>query len=341
MVGKSFLVILGTVLVPSPVFAQPWAARMFETTSHNFGSIARDAKAEFEFKVKNIFLEDVHIASVRSSCRCTQPRIENPSLKTYEQGAIVARINSRAFRGHQGATVTVTFDKPYYARVQLHVSVHIRSDVVLTPPAADLGSVQQGTAIEKGIAVHHFGRSDWKILGVESKNPYLRGKVVETSRSGGRVAYKLQVSLAEDAPAGYIKDHLILKTSDRSTPEIPVLAEGRVLSSITVSPSPMFIGSVAAGEQVTRHVVVRGTEPFRITAVTCDDGRFSAPTAVEQPAKAIHVVPVTFAAGEEPGRVRQAIRIETDLAGATAELAAYAVVTPSKNVLVSHGTTSP
>jgi len=341
MASKSFLVVLGIVLVPSPVLAQQWAARMFETTSHNFGSIARDAKAEFEFKVKNIYLEEVHIASVHSSCGCTQPRIENPSLKTYEQGGIVARVNSRSFRGNRGATVTVTFDKPYYARVQLHVSVHIRGDVMLTPSAADLGNVHQGTKVEKRIAVHHFGRSDWKILGVESKNPYLRGEVVETARSQGRVGYELRVFLAENAPAGYIKDYLILRTSDRSTPEIPVLAEGRVLSPITVSPSPMFIGTVSPGEQVTKHVVVRGTEPFRITAITCDDARFSAPTAEDQPAKAIHVVPVTFAAGEESGRVQRAIRIETDLAGATAELAAYAVVTSPKNVLVSHETTSP
>ena len=47
--------------------AQQWAAAMFEKKSHNFGTVARGAKADFEFKFKNIYLEDVHVSSVSSS----------------------------------------------------------------------------------------------------------------------------------------------------------------------------------------------------------------------------------------------------------------------------------
>ena len=59
--------LLATMISP-PLCAQEWARKMFETTTHDFGSVARGAKAEYEFVLSNIYLEDVHIASVRSSC---------------------------------------------------------------------------------------------------------------------------------------------------------------------------------------------------------------------------------------------------------------------------------
>jgi hypothetical protein len=56
-------------LAPS-VHAQSWAQKMFKVTSHDFGTVARGAKAEFLFEMQNIFEEDIHIASVRTSCTC-------------------------------------------------------------------------------------------------------------------------------------------------------------------------------------------------------------------------------------------------------------------------------
>ena len=74
--------------------AQQWAEKMFKLTSHDFGTVARGAKVEFAFEVQNIYEEEIHIASVRSSCGCTTPRIENARLRTWETGAIVARSSS-------------------------------------------------------------------------------------------------------------------------------------------------------------------------------------------------------------------------------------------------------
>src|SRR4030042_3125075 len=137
------LVLLLVFLAQSPAVGQPWAKKMFEETEHDFGTVARSAKAEYEFRLSNLYLEDVHIASVRSSCGCTSPRIKTPLLKTYEKGAIVATLNTRSFYGKKGATITVTLDKPFYAEVQLHVRSYIRSDGVFHPACVQLGSVDR------------------------------------------------------------------------------------------------------------------------------------------------------------------------------------------------------
>jgi hypothetical protein len=326
MSRKAVLVVLLCLLACSPALGQEWARKMFESTDHDFGTVARGAKAEFDFALSNIYLEDAHISGVRSSCGCTSLSIVNPNLKTYEKGAIHATFNTGAFLGARGATVTVTFDKPFPAEVQLHTKGFIRSDVVVEPGSVQIGDVDQGAAAERRVAVNFNGRNDWKITGVKSANPYLTAEVVETVRNWGQVSYALVVRLRPDAPVGYIKDHVMLATNDAQGTQIPVEVEGRILSSITVSPTSLFLGVVQPGQKVTKQLVVKGAKPFRILSITCDDKSFEFGTPTDQTPKTLHLVPVTFIAGENAGKIAKTIKIQTDLGATAPELSAYAVV---------------
>jgi hypothetical protein len=301
---------------------------MFDVTRHDFGSVARSAKAEFRFVLTNIYVEDVHISNVRASCGCTRVRIEKPTLKTYEKGAIVASVNTQAFTGRKSATITVTFDQPFPATVQLHSSSYIRSDVVFHPGNVDLGSVEQGSPVEKTVSVSYAGRNDWKIKDVRSANPHLSATLKETRRGNGQVGYQLAVHLGEGASPGHLRDHLVLITNDRRLTRVPLLVEGVVQSGIVVSPSSLFMGVVEPGKKVTKQLVVRGKKPFRIISVSCEDGCFEFDTSAQDEAKPLHLIPVTFIAGDNPGKVLKTIRIETDLGDSTPELSAYAVVAP-------------
>ena len=312
----------------SPVGAQEWATKMFQKTSHEFGTVARGAKTEFEFTLSNIYVEDVHIADVRSSCGCTTPSIKNASLKTYEKGAIVATFNTGTFQGQRGATLTVTLDKPFYAQVQLHVAGYIRSDVVVSPGVVDLGSVDEGAPVERTVAISYGGRSDWQILGVQTANPNLSASVVQTNRYGGQVGYNLVVRLNRQATAGYIDEHVFLQTSDPGAAAVPVRVQGVVQSSILVSPSSLFMGVVQPGQKVTKQLVVKSKKPCRILSVSCDGKGFEFDTSGEKEPKELHLIPVTFVAGNEPGKITKTIRIETDLGDKKPVLSAYAVVTP-------------
>lgn len=327
MMRRVVLAVLMTVSVCAPATAQEWAEKMFSATVHDFGSIARGAKAEFEFVLTNLYVEDVHIASVRSSCGCTNVEIKQPALlKTYEKGGIVAQINSRAFMGQKGATITVTIDKPFYAEVQLHSRVYIRSDVVFNPGSVNLGTIDQGSSVDRDVDVHYAGRDNWQIVAVKSANPHISGELLQTQRGGGLVNYKLKVHLDEKSPAGYLHDHIVLVTDDQQSTEIPLAVEGLIQPTITVSPSSLFMGVVPPGEKVTKQLVVKAKKPFRILSITCDDKSFQFDTSDEKTAKPLHLIPVTFVAGKEAGKVLKTIRIETDLGDALPELSAHAVV---------------
>lgn len=300
---------------------------MFETTSHNFGTVARGAKADFEFVINNIYLEDVHIASVSSSCSCTKVAVKEPStLKTYQQGAIVATVNTPAFLGSKGATITVTFDKPQYAQVQLHVRAYIRSDVVFEPGGVSFGTIDAGTPLERTINVDYAGQGGWAIEGIKSDNPHITAEAVETSRGGGRVSYQLNVRLDEDSPVGYINDQLMLVTNDQGSRQVPLQVEGRVNAGLTVSPNTLFMGVVKPGDKVEKKLVVRGKKPFRIVSIECPGGDFQFDKAALGQPKKVHVVPVTFVAGADSGKVSRTIQIETDLGTTCPKLPAFAVV---------------
>ncbi|HEY4761284.1 MAG TPA: DUF1573 domain-containing protein [Thermoguttaceae bacterium] len=326
---KTGLLLVWMVLAASPLAAQEWAAKMFQEKQYDFGVCARNASAEYKFVFENIYMEDVHVAGVRTSCGCTTPRVENDALKTYEKGAIVAHFNTDRFLGQRGATITVTFDKPYYAQVQLHVRGHIRGDVVVEPGSVRMGAVDVGTPVDQKVKVYYSGgQGNWQILDVKSANPHLKAEVLENIRNSRQVAYELKVHLDENAPVGYINDYLMLVTNDNRGTQIPLLVEGCVEAEITVSPAALFMGVLQPGQKVTRQLIVKSKTPFKIVDIICDDNSFKFDTSSEQTPKTLHVIPVTFVAPSDTmGRVVKSIKIETEQGQLAPELSAYAVVT--------------
>lgn len=310
--------------------AQEWARDMFDSTRHNFGALARGSKSQHAFTITNKYKEDVHIASVRSSCGCASPEITIRTLKTHEKGQIIAHFNTRTFLGQRQATITVTFDQPFYAEVQLQVSGYIRSDVVLDPPSFELGSIDQGTPVEKRMQVRYAGRNDWEIIDIQTTNPHLDVTAIETARGRGQITYELVMRLADDAPIGYLNDQIWLITNDARAARVPIQLDGRIKADITVSPASLFMGVVKPGQSVTKKLVVRSKKPFRVVNVECDDDCFE--FTIPQTVRAVHLIPVTFKAGNRPGKMVGTIRITTDQGeDSIHELVAYAQVAPSSS----------
>ncbi|MHB8897641.1 MAG: DUF1573 domain-containing protein [Thermoguttaceae bacterium] len=322
----SFALLL-LVMLASAGSAQTWAEKMFQERVHDFGDVARGAKAEFRYELTNLYEEDVHLVSVTSSCGCTSPRIEQNTLKTHDKTAIVAKINTDRFQGQKGATLTVTFDKPFYAQVQLQTRVYIRTDVVFNPGSVEIGAVSEGRAVDRQVDVVHAGRSDWKILDVSSTNPHLSASFEETGRTGGTARYRIRVHMDEKAPVGYLNEQLVLKTNDYNRTQVPLPIQGRIDPSIVVSPPSLFMGNIQPGQTVTKNIVLRGPKPFRVVAVRCADDRFTfeVPDNSAEP-KTVHVIPVTFVGGTDIGKLEEIIRVETDMGTPVPDLPAYAVI---------------
>jgi hypothetical protein len=295
--------------------AREWAQKMFAATNHDFGHVARGAKAEFAFELQNVYEEDVHIADVRTSCGCTTPTITKPTLKTWEKGSIVATLNTRSFVGQRNSTLTVIIDKPFYAEVQLTIAGYIHSDVDFQPGVAALGDIEQGASGEQSIAVTYRGAGNWQIADVRSANSHLEVELGDPIRQPGQIIYKMLVRLKPDAPAGNLQDQLTLVTNDQRMPTVVLPVEARVVPPLQVNPSPLLFGALAPGQTATKQLVLTGKQPFRVLSIAADSEALQVRSAPEV-TKKVHLIPITITAPQQAGEFNYVIAIETDLAGA-------------------------
>jgi len=329
MIRPLFLVVvLGCSLCSTQgATGQQWSSPRFAKPSHDFGTVARGAATEHLFWFTNHSGSDIHVLGVRTSCGCTTPSVVHSTVKNGEQGAIRAVFNTRSFTGQRSATITVVFDRPRYAEAQLYVRGYIRRDVVFQPSSVDFGTVREGETAERVVAIEYAGRNDWQIAAGRVPCPYLSVETRQTKRSAGRVGYQLVVRLGAEAPAGALDTELTLETNDSRGNQVPLTVTGQIVPPLSVSPALLFMGDVRGGQEFKARLVVRAAEPFKITAVECDDPRFQFEVSSES--KTLHFIPVTFQAGGEAASLSTKIRIQTDLSGGkAAEVTASGTIRP-------------
>lgn len=288
-----------------------WAKKLFSETSHDFRTVGRGTKAEYHFELKNIYQDEVHIASVRTSCGCTTPIVSKDTLAAHETGGIVAKFNTDTHIGDKSAVLTVVFDRPYYAEVQLNVRGHIRTDVTFTPPEVGFGETGEGEAKEQEVVVSHTGPAHWEIKDVRSHCSDLTVRLEPAVRSAGVVKYRMIVNMKGSMPPGDIRERLTLVTNDARFPTIEMAVSGRIRPSLELSPASVGLGTLQPGQQIQKRLVVRADEEFEVNEVYCGDERFS--FELPQGKKKLHFVTMTFTAGDVPSHVAQKVRIISSL----------------------------
>lgn len=332
------ILLLFANLPESRLTAQEWAEKMFNTLEHDFGTVARGADTVYRFEVTNLYKQTMHISGVRSSCGCTTPTVENATIKTHEKAYILAKFNTRTFVGRHGATLTITFDPPFRAEVQARVHGNIRGDVVFSPGAIQFGSVGQGTVEEQQVDVNYAGRDNWEILDITNDNDHFEVELNETGRGNGRVSYRLTVRLKDNLPPGYVNDQLTVVTNDQraENQRIPLFVEGRVVPEISVTPEMLVLGELKQGDEITKRVVVRGKQPFKIVDIQCDDNNFA--FKMDETAKLVHLVNITYRASDKLGKLNQPITILTDRGeGRTTICKVSASIVPGAAVVPGEG----
>ncbi|MGL4595166.1 MAG: DUF1573 domain-containing protein [Thermoguttaceae bacterium] len=305
-----------------------WTQHLIKKEDRNFDfkTVAKGASAEHQFIIRNKFEQSVHIASVSSSCTCTTPSILDGKneLQTYEETAIVARYNTDFFEGPKSATITVVIDKPYYAEIQLNVHGDIRSDLTISPNSARLENVKEGTETSRTLNIIYMGnRPNWNIVDFISPNEHIKAEVLETVARPGQIVSKVKITLDDLAPRGELNERIVLISNDtEGRREIPILVTGTVGTVVKVTPQTVFLGYLQPGEiSPVKKVVVRGSKPFRITKLLCNNSAIEIDytTSPDAPPRHVYVLPIRYTnpqegpASPKEGKLNAAVRIETDI----------------------------
>ena len=314
MIRPFFLAV--TVLVPfATTSAADWTKTAFPIKSHDFGTVAVASKTEFTFPVVNNSSSTMHIRSVRTSCGCTTPTIENEYIQPNQTGGIRAKFNTDSFRGKRGATLTVIVDQPFYSEIRLRVDGYIRSDIVFHPGSLEFAKLNQGDSATQATKVMYAGRSNWEIVDVRSNRPWLVPEVKELNRGNGRVNYEVSVTVREDAPTGFFQDEVLVLTNDQSMPRVPIKVAGQIDSALSISPQAIALGSLKPGQSVSQKMIILGREPFTIESIEAEGWTVEFTPSTE--AKKTHILTPSFTpAAETNGPVKSTIVITTAGEGA-------------------------
>ena len=250
--------------------AQDWGAKMLDKREIMFGSVPRLSNTTFKVKVKNIYVEEIQITSLSTSCGCISWIDKAPiSIPSKEERELTIRLDTVGFQGDRKVRAMMSFYEPakgYTSHVSIPVEGRIRSDFEVRPSYVGFGSIDLGKSYVQRIGINYIGgRPDWKILNAKVNNPHLTAQIVEKSRSGGSATYEATVQIAANAPMGVVRDQLILTTNDVGDSTITIPVEARVEPDIVVTDAQF--GTVTAGQPKSMTVVVRGKKPFKIDKV--------------------------------------------------------------------------
>jgi hypothetical protein len=287
---RSFVAAAILVVAWASTVSSAQLSSMFQSTSHDFGTVARAAKTEHRFYFDNPFNQPIHVRSVRTSCGCTTPSVETEHVPVGGRGSILARFNTGTHTGARAATLTVTIDKPTFGEIQLHVKGYIRSDVVFQPGEATFGNIMQGEAKTIDVAVDYAGKPTWQINKVTSGDSYVSITPTEVSRQNGRVRYNLNIAIGEDAPAGPLESEIIVHTNDRNLTTIPLRLVANVTPEISASPKTLSFGDIVQGEPIKQLIVLKGQKPFVVKSIESE--LFDIEPIQNEESKAIHALPL-------------------------------------------------
>jgi hypothetical protein len=311
MLRYSFVVLAG-FLSAAPALAGSWGEGLFDEFSKDFGSVPHGQVLNHPFTIKNTTGQTVTVSGVRVSCNlCTSATVLKGQLKPGEETSVSVRMDAGKFLGVKTVYVYVTFSEPQYDEVRLWVQANSRDDVNLTPDSLAFGRVKRGDTASKSATITFFGSVASEVTEVQSESNYVQAKAGAARRGGNEVSYDVTVKLRPDTPVGKWYTDVWVKTSNPAMPRVRLPLTVEIETALTLSTSTLSLGEVKVGETSEKKLVVRGSTPFKVTAVKGTDADIEVkPDTVES--KEMHVLTVRLK-GDKAGKVSRTLKVITDL----------------------------
>jgi hypothetical protein len=310
MYRYSFVLLIG-LCSAGPAVAASWADALFDEVSKDFGSVPRGPVLSHPFRLVNKTRRAVTIHNIRTSCGCVTASALKHSLKPGEETTIVVTMDTRRFSGVKTVTVHVQFSQPASDEVRLWIQANSRDDVTVSPDTLAFGHVKRGSMATATATITFLGDSSSQIVDVRCDSNYIQTALKELRRQDAEVTYQVTVQLRPDAPVGKWYADVWMQTSSAAMPRLRLPLTVEIESLLSVSPPEVVLGQLKPGATAERKVIVRGTQPFRVTAVEGTDTHLTVRDSTTE-SKPVHVLTVTFRP-DRTGDLDRTLRVITDL----------------------------
>ena len=231
------------------------------------GEVKRGDKVRVNFDVRNGGDAELEITEVKPSCGCTVADFD-ARIAAGAAGRVRAVLDTRSFTGAIAKAVTVFTNDPANPKIHLVIKAKIRQPVVARPGYARFMTVQ-GQATEASVqTVASPDRPELEVLAVKSPYPFL-----ETSHARAEDgAWRIELRLDPDAPAGPLADYVVVRTDHPDQPEVKISVSGRIRPVIAVDPRVADFGRRELAGPLSKSLEVKnlGDAAVRLTEAVTD-----------------------------------------------------------------------
>ena len=305
-------------------------SNIFDSTSYDFKGIPRYTKPRHSFIFTNQSEDVLRLVAARTSCQCTQVYVpDKREYKQGEKGEVVAEIDAVRFTGARHATLTLTFERSGRVfEVPLNVVGMVVENVKLTPTHLDFivdelndrklnnGELHNGVATSDDssktsqledktrsrVVTVQYLHSNETAVKATSSSPYVDVKLGKTVKDRNGSSIPLIVSIADDAPAGYINATVSIWSNgaSRATP-LMLDVSGVVRAPLMISPPTLTFFTSPDGKKVVKNIVVSASNPFTLKEVVSDTESIGVNISAKSiRASKVCVVPISF----DPSKLR-------------------------------------
>ncbi len=327
----SLLAVWGVLAIgTASASAQAWTPdALFPESAHDFGTVARGAKLRYTFWLVNTTNSDIQIVGWQPKCGCTEVKVGARTVPPGTRTPIEATLDTTRFPNQKkNSGLTLNIAGPTYAQKDLNITCYIRGDLLLDPGVADFGIVARGNKPAMVMNLTYRGnQAGWAINGAKTISEHVTAEIKGPFQAaGGGIQYQITANLNPSAPPGTLKDEIVLKTNDPNNPAIPISVSATVQAAVVISPGNLVFGRVKPGQTVTKDILVRSSQKFKITDAKSVRAELSAGKVGEVEAP-LQKLTITLRAPMQPGPFNAEMQVSTNLKDEPpAKFTAYATV---------------
>jgi peroxiredoxin len=221
----------------------------------------------------NFGTKSLTVEVTSTSCGCTGATVSPKVLPPGGHGILTARMHTGDSRL---VIINLRSDDPHKPRAVIALKSQVPEGV--TPPATLILSSQKGQVSTASTNISLPPNS--VVTRVSTRHVWLQASlnpIKPAALSSQKPAYRLDVLLRADAPAGRLQDEVMLELKSGVVRKIVVPVDGYISNDITVEPSLVMLGNTPRGRTLRKTVIVRGpaNQPFSIKSITSSSERVS------------------------------------------------------------------
>jgi hypothetical protein len=312
MRNKLFALIASFALGPF-AFAQqePWANKMFQTTSHNFGTQPFGAQMKHTLTMTNIWKAPLEITDIRTSCGCVKATPSKVRLGPGETATLDILMDGTKFNGVKTVNVYVKVGPQYISTAVLSISANTAQviGVAFNPPnGIEFGSVSKGQPAVQSIEVRNAANAAWQVTEIiKTQNAPFELEVANLDGPGR--GYLITAKLKSDVVKGEFREYVTLKTNDPTNRELKFPVTGSVRGTLNYNGN-VTLTNLRVGGESSGTIVLSANRPFRVVGVNgvTPDIEMTAPSESKQ----VHVLSVKVRP-PSLGEYRRTLTFQTDL----------------------------